>query len=142
MSDLEPIPAPSRWMRYYLKYVSPYAGHGMRAVLIFQRIDDGAPTEDADFRVWCQELILGTLWCKVESAPEGPGVLRIFFPSDDYEGMAPYTDIEVPPKPRVGTIWRLRAPHNPDPEVFRLESVKEITDTDLAAEEQVMLAPP
>jgi hypothetical protein len=109
----------------------------MRAFLVFRRIDDGA-FEDAEFRVWCQELIMGTLWCSVEAAPEDSCTLRIFFPDDEYDGMAKYVDVEVPLVPRVGSIWRLRAPHNQNPELFRLVSATEVNDFDLAEEERRM----
>ena len=141
MSEVERVPSPSRWTRYYLKYVPPYAGHGMRAVLIFQRVDTGASFEDAEFRVWCEELIQDVRWWCVEAAPEDPFVLRLFFPAALYEGMAPYCDVAVPRRQAKGSIWRLRGPHNAQDELFRLEAVRDVNDAELADEEKLMAQP-
>ncbi|MCC6750091.1 MAG: hypothetical protein IT371_20665 [Deltaproteobacteria bacterium] len=110
----------------------------MRSFLVFRRIDDGAAFEDAEFRVWCEELVQGTLWWRVEAAPEDARVLRIFFPPHVYEGMATHVDVEVPSMPKTGSIWRLRAPHNKAYELFRLESATEVTDSGLSEEERSM----
>lgn len=84
------------------------AGEVAKALIVHEQVEESIDPEHREYKVGCLELLVDsdTPWTWLDGSAEGDAI-RICFPSDEYENMPPFLDLEKPKKPSVGQTWRM-----------------------------------